>query len=96
MGRCSRCGGNGGEWGLMETSGYDWDRAERGDEMALSISTISHQCVDAAECAERVISQGTNLDALREISQDTENYDDLAAQAKAVLSTWARIYDIAR
>ena len=92
MSTCNRCGGNGGELGLMETSGYDWDSAEKGDEMALSISTISHQCVDAVECAERVIAQGTNLEALREISRDGENYGELAVQAQNVLSTWARIY----
>ena len=81
MGRCIRCNGNGGEWGLMETSGYDWDRAEKGDEMALSIRTTSYQCADAVECAERIIAQGTNLEVLREISRDAENYGELAAQA---------------
>lgn len=92
MSKCRKCGGNGGEWGLMEISGYDWDKAERGDEMALSISTTSHQCVDAVGCAEQVIATGTNLEALREISKDAENYGDLTAQAKDILSTWARIY----
>lgn len=89
---CKWCNTPGDEFGLQPIYGYDWDAAERGDEMALSVSVLlGHECVNASYCARQIVRQGTNIEALQRIARDHENLGDLANQAQEILAGWAKL-----
>lgn len=91
MKKCKWCGsGAGGN--LFPITGYDWEAEERGDEDALSFKIIlGYQCLNATECAQRVVQQGTNIEALQRIAHDQENLGELATQARGILQSWAEM-----
>jgi hypothetical protein len=77
---------------MLDITGYDWDAAERGDEMALSIQRVlGHQCANRTACARRIVAQGTNVEALRMVAQDYENLGQLAVQAREILNEYAEL-----
>lgn len=81
--KCKWCESRGGEMGLMEIHGYDWDSA---DDDALSIKRVlGHQCVNATQCAERVIANANSLEGLQRVSADYENLGELANEAAGIL-----------
>jgi len=83
---CQKCGAT---TDLIDIRGYDWDSD---DDNALSIQrVIGHRCLMANECAERVIEQGGNAEALHEIASDRENYGGQAARAREVLRQMGRL-----
>ena len=69
MNRCRNCGATEGLIAISD--GYDWDS---NNELASCVPQTIHICEMAGECADRVIEQGSNIEALGAIARDTENY----------------------
>ena len=92
-GTCRNCGARvePGEGWLYAFSYYDWDNSD--EDVQGSILQTRHEvgCYNATDCAQRVVEQGTNLRALREVAGNYEHLGELATQARAILHEWAEI-----
>jgi hypothetical protein len=69
---------------VYEVWGYPWDGSD--DEGSISKCLERYMlCVQAGDCAARVVAYGSNVLALRRIARDYENLGELANQARAAL-----------
>jgi hypothetical protein len=91
-GICRDCGEHlaNGEGSAFEVWDYPWD----GSDTEGSVTQLMDSymvCADVTECARRVVTQGTNVQALKRIARDHENLGELANQAKAILHDYAEL-----
>lgn len=73
------------------TYGYPWDGSDAEGSITVELSRYA-LCHNATQCAKRVVANGTNIAALKQITRDHENYSaELRAQAVAILDQYRQI-----
>jgi len=92
-GECRDCGShlNPNEGLLVAISYYDWDNPDSDVAGSIMETRYEVRCTYRTECAERVVTRGTNLQALREVARDYENLGHLATEAQHVLAEYTEL-----
>lgn len=87
---CENCGQQlaAGEGLVYEVWDYPWDGSDGEGSITQMVDRYTI-CQMATDCARRVVAQGTNLRALRQVARDYENLGELATQAREILNEWA-------